>query len=240
MSFSDFYFTPQYHHYHTTYSSLHVYVMCASTDHTWPPQQISVHVCMLFNVCRLHILLHGSGYLYVCVCVNSAYHTHTHMHTCTHTHTQMYYTRTRTHNTHTYTQHTHITHTHLTHTHMHIHTHTHTCTPQEVALKEKLASTGRTLKKHYSLAPVGDMTPVTVSPSPSSSESEAAHEVIVRVSLQPTHALPLHAQPQSLSRADSGIVYSRADSPELEPSVCILVCCVCIVVEEVYVYIYIP
>jgi len=101
---------------------------------------------------------------------------------------------------------------------------------QEVALKEKLASTGRTLKKRYSLAHVGDMTPVTVSPSPSSSESEAAHEVIVRVPLQPTHALPLHAQPQSLSRADSGIVYSRADSPELEPSVCILVWSVCIVV----------
>ena len=108
MSFSDFYFTPQYHHYHTTYSSLHVYVMCASTDHTWPPQQISVHVCMLFNVCRLHILLHGSGYLYVCVCVNSAYHTHTHMHTRTRTHTQMYYTRTRTHNTHTHTHNIHI------------------------------------------------------------------------------------------------------------------------------------
>ena len=169
-------------------------------------------------------------------------HIHTYTHTCTHAHTRTHNTCTQhTQHAHMHTQHTHTrtTHTHNTHTH-NTHTHTHTCTPQEVALKEKLASTGRTLKKRYSLAPVGDMTPVTVSPSPSSSESEAAHEVIVRVSLQPTHALPLHAQPQSLSRADSGIVYSRADSPELEPSVCILVCCVCIVVEEVYVYIYIP
>ena len=174
-------------------------------------------------------------------------HTHTHLHTHAHTHTRTHnmHTHTCTHNTRTHTHtHAHTTCTHNTrtqhtqHTHMHTqhtHTHTHTCTPQEVALKEKLASTGRTLKKYYSLAPVGDMTPVTVSPSPSSSESEAAHEVILRVSLQPTHALPLHTQPQSLSQDDSGIVFSRANSQKLEPSVCILVYSVHIV-EEAHIY----
>ena len=182
-------------------------------------------------VVKIHVLWSNHAHMHT----HTHTHIHTHMHTRTHTHTQHMHT-THTTCTHAHTTHTHTrtTHTHNTHTH-NTHTHTHTCTPQEVALKEKLASTGRTLKKHYSLAPVGDMTPVTVSPSPSSSESEAAHEVIVRVSLQPTHALPLHAQPQSLSRADSGIVYSRANSQKLEPSVCILVYSVYIV-EEANIY----
>ena len=93
------------------------------------------------------------------------------------------------------------------------HSLTHTQTPQEVALKEKLASSGRALKKRYSLLPLGDITPVTVSPSSCSSESEGAHEVIVKVSLLPSHALP--SQPQSLSRADSGNIYNRAESPQM-------------------------